>query len=146
MSTAAGWERTDARRWKRPSVGTGLRSRRRVSTRKSNFQLSYAKAQKRNGKEQGMNAKQAVAIFCFEEPGSAVGRFAADAARLLAAQGHGVYVFSRMPMNVAHENVTVRTIGESDEPDLIGRVRTFTLRSSAALNAVVPHGEELMLL
>ena len=48
-----------------------------------------------------MSAKKTAAIFCFEDPGSAVGRFAADAARLLALSGHPVHMFTRLEMNLA---------------------------------------------
>ncbi len=40
-------------------------------------------------------------------------------------------------MDVSVPNVTVHTIGEPLDPDLIGRVRTFTLRASAAFNATL---------
>ncbi|HLX60442.1 MAG TPA: glycosyltransferase family 4 protein [Planctomycetota bacterium] len=85
-----------------------------------------------------MSAKRTAIIFCFEQPASAVGRLAADAARLLAARGHPVFLFTRLPINVDAPGVTVQTIGDSDDPDLIGQVRTFTLRASTACNMAVP--------
>ncbi len=88
-----------------------------------------------------MAATQTAALFCFEDPGSAVGRFAVQAARLLAARGQRVILFTRLPIVADAECVTVQTIGDSDEMDLIGKVRAFTLRASAAFNAAVPEGE-----
>ncbi len=85
-----------------------------------------------------MSAKKTAAIFCFEDPGSAVGRFAADVARLLAARDHPVHVFTRLEMALAEPGIVVHTIGDSVDNDLIGRVRSFTLRASSVFNGDLP--------
>lgn len=85
-----------------------------------------------------MSAIKTAAIFCFEDPGSAVGRFAADAARMLASRGHPVHVFTRLAMALTEPGVIVHTIGDSSDSDLIGRVRSYTLRASAVFNGDLP--------
>ena len=85
-----------------------------------------------------MSVKKTVAIFCYEDPRSPVGRFALDTACLLAARGHLVHVFSRLAMECTEPGVATHTIGDGGEADLIGRVRSFTLRASAALNGDLP--------
>src|SRR5438132_1595476 len=93
-----------------------------------------------------MTMKKTVALVCFEHPDSAVGKFAAHAARLLSAGGHTSMLFTRLPMAGIPPDVTVHTIGESDDEDLIGRVRAFTLRASAAFGAAMMPGADIVLL
>ncbi|MEI6233731.1 MAG: glycosyltransferase family 4 protein [Planctomycetota bacterium] len=85
-----------------------------------------------------MSVKKTVAIFCYQDPGSAVGRFALESARLLAGRGHLVHVFSRLVAECTEPGVVTHVVGDGGESDLIGRVRSYTLRACAKFNADLP--------
>lgn len=85
-----------------------------------------------------MSVIKTVAIFCYEDPRSAVGRFALETSRMLASRGHLVHVFSRMAMDATEPGVVAHVVGDGGEHDLIGRVRSFTLRAAAAFNGALP--------
>lgn len=89
-----------------------------------------------------MKTSKTAAIICFEDAESAVGRFAASAARGLAADGHTVLLLSRQALNVSAENVTTHVIKSESEGDLIGDIRAFTLGVYGAFTGLVPHTQD----
>jgi glycosyltransferase involved in cell wall biosynthesis len=89
-----------------------------------------------------MSDKRTAAIFCFEEPQSPVGQFAASAARILSSRGYAVLLFSRASLDVDLPGVVSHAIGDVESDDLVGEVRAFTLRASALFNAALPAGSE----
>src|SRR3954471_5891213 len=58
-----------------------------------------------------------LALFCYEEPGSAVGHFVANLAGAVARRKVPVHVFARRPFDAA-AGVTVHAVGEGTEADL----------------------------
>lgn len=93
-----------------------------------------------------MSKKPVVAIICFEDPGSAVGRFAATAARLLAGHGNPVQLFTRHALGVDATGVTEHVLNTAAGASLIDDVRDFSVATSAALSATVPAQDEEMAL
>ena len=85
-----------------------------------------------------MSAKKTVAILCFEEPASDVGKFAAVCARLFAAGGHHVVMLVRYAMDLRGHGIFVQALNSPDEPDIIDAVRAFTLLAIPAFNAAIP--------
>ena len=70
-----------------------------------------------------------VVMFCYEDPGSLVGRFVTKTARALAQRQTQVHVFSRQPFEPNTPEVYVHAVGSCNEGDLIGRVHEFTRRA-----------------
>lgn len=70
-----------------------------------------------------------VAMFCYEEPDSAVGRFVAETARVLAKQSTQVHIFSRHSFETISPDVYVHQVGACERNDLIGQVDEFTDRA-----------------
>jgi glycosyltransferase involved in cell wall biosynthesis len=80
---------------------------------------------------EGGEQAPALALFCFEEPESAVGRFVANLAGALARRKLGVHVFTRRAFEAAPA-VSVHTVGDGPEGDLPAQVQEFTHRASNA--------------
>jgi glycosyltransferase involved in cell wall biosynthesis len=64
-----------------------------------------------------------LAIFCFEDDGSVVGRFVSQLAAALANRRLNVHLFARKGFEVA--GVSCHLVGESSENDLVDQVQTF---------------------
>ena len=91
-------------------------------------------------------ALRTIALVCFEEPSTTVGRFAAQAAQALAARGHKVHTYSRDPLGIESEAVQQHVLGSASENDLIGNVRAFTLSVSTRFQISIPQDENAVLL
>jgi glycosyltransferase involved in cell wall biosynthesis len=68
-----------------------------------------------------------LALFCFENAGSAVGQFVSQMAVALAKRPLNVHLFTRNAFGLA--GVTVHQVGESDESDLVDQVQEFGRRA-----------------
>jgi glycosyltransferase involved in cell wall biosynthesis len=73
----------------------------------------------------------ALALFCYEDPGSAVGRFVANVAGALARRKVPVHVFARGAFEAA-PGVSVHAVGDGPEADLPAQVQEFTHRATNA--------------
>lgn len=74
----------------------------------------------------------ALAVFCYEDPASVVGRFAIHMATALAARDTAVHVFSRKDFEHDAPGVTVHALGELAEAELLEQVQEFTRRACNA--------------
>jgi glycosyltransferase involved in cell wall biosynthesis len=81
-----------------------------------------------------------LAMFCFEEPASSVGRFVYRLAAALAARDTNVHVFCRkaFPQDAG---VTVHVLGELVEGELLDQVQEFTRRACNAFLREFPNGQ-----
>jgi len=73
-----------------------------------------------------------LAVFCYEDPASAVGRFVIRMAVALAARETVVHVFCRQGFEWEAPGVTVHILGELVEGDLLEQVQEFTHRACNA--------------
>ncbi|MBN2475186.1 MAG: glycosyltransferase family 4 protein [Pirellulales bacterium] len=76
--------------------------------------------------------KRVLAMFCFEGPDTAVGRFVRKTARELAALRIPVHIFSRQSFEMESPGVQLHPVGACTEPDLLGQVNEFTRRACNA--------------
>ena len=74
-------------------------------------------------------AKPVLAVFCYEEPTSAVGQFLVKAAAALARRDTSVHVFTRLGIEVNCAGAVIHEVGEPDDGDLFERVQEFTHRA-----------------
>ncbi len=81
------------------------------------------------GGESPRRQQRVVAMFCYEEPQSAVGRFVTKTALALAERQTQVHIFSRHRFEPNAAEVQVDAVGSGTEKDLIGRVHEFTRRA-----------------
>jgi glycosyltransferase involved in cell wall biosynthesis len=81
-----------------------------------------------------------LALFCYEEPASSVGRFVYRLAAALAARDTNVHVFCRkaFPQDAG---VTVHVLGELPEGELLDQVQEFTRRACNAFLREFPNGQ-----
>ncbi len=80
-------------------------------------------------KEPPREERRVVAMFCFEPPDTAVGRFVSKTAHALARRQVQVHLFCSLPFAANHPDVHVHPVGTCDEGDLIGKVHEFTRRA-----------------
>ena len=73
--------------------------------------------------------QHSLAVFCYEEPDSTVGRFVTKAARALAKRRVPVHIFSRQAFASDEPTVHVHAVGTCGEGDLIEQVNEFTRRA-----------------
>jgi glycosyltransferase involved in cell wall biosynthesis len=82
----------------------------------------------------------ALAVFCYEGPGSFVGQYVSWAAGLVAAQGIPVHVFGRWPFAEGVPGVYNHTVGDCAANDMLGSVHEFTRRNCDAFDHAFPLG------
>jgi glycosyltransferase involved in cell wall biosynthesis len=73
-----------------------------------------------------------LAMFCFEDAASGVGRFAARTAAALAGRGRCVHVFARQAFVQEAPGVVVHVLGDAVAGDLLEQVQEFTHRACNA--------------
>jgi glycosyltransferase involved in cell wall biosynthesis len=74
------------------------------------------------------DGRPVVAMFCYEGPEGAVGRFVYGLAGALARRGHAVHLFTRDEFD-PDGDVFVHGTGDCDEGDIIDQVQEFTRRA-----------------
>jgi glycosyltransferase involved in cell wall biosynthesis len=82
----------------------------------------------------------ALAVFCYEDPDSFVGRYVSWVAGLVAARGTPVHVFGRRPFAEGAPGVHNHAVGDCVCDDLLGSVREFTRRNCDAFRRAFPLG------
>jgi glycosyltransferase involved in cell wall biosynthesis len=82
--------------------------------------------------EAPVHAGPALAVFCYEDPTSVVGRFVIRLAAALAARKANVHVFCRKEFDREAPGVTVHALGELTEGELLAQVQEFTRRACNA--------------
>ena len=76
--------------------------------------------------EQHRDERHTLAMFCFEEPDSAVGRFVTKAAHALAKRRVSVHIFSRRAFKPERPEIRVHPVGVGSQGSLIEQVNEFT--------------------
>ncbi len=76
--------------------------------------------------------QRVVAMFCYEEPDSADGRFVSKTCLALAQRNIHFKIFYRKTFDVSSPRVFMHPVGVDNDGDLIGRVHEFTRRASNA--------------
>src|SRR5438874_3328180 len=72
------------------------------------------------------DGRPVLALFCYEDAGSAVGKFAASLAAALARRRVAVHVFSRRDFQLDAAGVSVHAVGEGGAGGLLDQVQDFT--------------------
>jgi glycogen(starch) synthase len=73
-----------------------------------------------------------LAVFCYEDPDSVVGRFVTNASSALARRGVAVHLFARQDFDRVTANVVTHVLGETEKGELCARVEEFTGRACNA--------------
>ena len=73
-----------------------------------------------------------LAIVCYEDPASVVGRYVANLAAALAQRPIAIHVFARRDFDLEAAGVTTHPLGNGDSPDLAASVQEFAQRASDA--------------
>lgn len=84
-------------------------------------------------------ARQAVALFCYEAPGGAVGQFLTRVADGLAGRGLDLHLFSRRGFEISAPGAFIHVLGESTG-DLLEQVQEFNHRACNAFLRHFPNG------
>jgi glycosyltransferase involved in cell wall biosynthesis len=84
------------------------------------------------GMEPARDGQPVLAVFCYEDPGSAVGGFVGRLAGALARRQVAVHVFSRRDFDLEATGVSCHVLGECPGEDLLGQVQEFTRRACNA--------------
>jgi glycosyltransferase involved in cell wall biosynthesis len=80
-----------------------------------------------------------LAIFCYEDPTSSVGRHVAGLATSLARRNLGIHIFARRDFELEKVGVSTHPLGDCDGDDVIRRVHEFGSRACNAFLKVF-HG------
>lgn len=75
-----------------------------------------------------LGEQHVLAMFCYEDPDSVVGRFVRKTAGAIAKQQTPVHVFSRQPFKLDSPDACVHPVGACNAGDLLGQVHEFTRR------------------
>jgi glycosyltransferase involved in cell wall biosynthesis len=78
------------------------------------------------------DAVPVLALFCFEDPASVIGRWVARLANALARRQVAVHIFSRMGLELDATGVSIHVVGECPGDDLHSQVQEFTNRACNA--------------
>jgi glycogen(starch) synthase len=84
-----------------------------------------------NGEAVGHDGRPVLAVFCYEAPDSALGRYVTRLTSALARRQTAVHLFARHDFPAAAVNVAVHAVGES-EGDLLAQVQEFKHRACNA--------------
>jgi glycosyltransferase involved in cell wall biosynthesis len=95
-----------------------------------------------NGTGTYAKARRTLAVFCYEEPDSALGRHVAQTAAALARRQTTVHLFTRHPAEALTPGVTVHAVGDGPGDDLVGQVQEFGRRACNAFLQQFPAGSE----
>jgi glycosyltransferase involved in cell wall biosynthesis len=95
-----------------------------------------------NGQASKGKARRALAVFCYEELGSILGRSVSQTARALARRQTTVHLFVRQPLEEQAPGVTVHAVGECPGDDLVAQVQEFGRRACNAFLQEFPAGSE----
>jgi glycosyltransferase involved in cell wall biosynthesis len=85
--------------------------------------------------------RPALAMFCYEEPGSVIGRAVGKTAAALGQRQTPVHLFARQPFELDAPGVTVHAVGTCADGDLLDRVQEFTHRACNAFLQQFPNGK-----
>jgi glycosyltransferase involved in cell wall biosynthesis len=85
-----------------------------------------------NGYVPHHDARPTLAVFCYEEPDSAVGRCLAKTVTALARRQLPIHLFARHAFDLEAADVQVHTVGDGDGEDLPAQVEEFTKRACNA--------------
>src|SRR5262249_5821452 len=85
-----------------------------------------------NGNGVYHDVRPALALFCYEDPGSFIGQYASQLVRALARRHTPVHLFARHAFEVEAPGVTVHAVGTCDDGDLLGQVHEFARRACNA--------------
>jgi glycosyltransferase involved in cell wall biosynthesis len=93
-----------------------------------------------NGNETPADDRPALAVFCFEDPESVVGRFMAHVSRALARRQVAVHAFVRRGFAAEGTGLHLHELGACGEGDLLAQVQEFTHRACNAFLGLFPAG------
>jgi glycosyltransferase involved in cell wall biosynthesis len=86
-----------------------------------------------NGEESHPDERPVLAMFCYEDPSSAVGQYVGHLASALARRSVAVHLFSRTDFDLNTPEVTRHVLGEGEgEGELLDQVQEFTSRACNA--------------
>jgi glycosyltransferase involved in cell wall biosynthesis len=83
-----------------------------------------------------------LAVLCYEEPASPIGRFLSQLTRALADRQTPVHIFSRTPFEFFHPGIYVHALGDCPGDTLIDCVHEFTRRACNAFQRQFPAGTD----
>jgi glycosyltransferase involved in cell wall biosynthesis len=81
-----------------------------------------------------------LAVFCYEDPGSAIGRFVGELIASLARRGVTVHLFARTPFEQDATGIAEHVLGGLDGDDLLAQVQEFTHHACNAFLQHFPNG------
>jgi glycosyltransferase involved in cell wall biosynthesis len=78
------------------------------------------------------DSRNILAMFCFEDPSSVIGRFVSAVAAAVANRHVPVHIFSRSPFEATVPGIRSHAVGDCPGLDLLGEVHEFTRRAANA--------------
>ena len=78
-----------------------------------------------NGEAAPRDTRPVLALFCYQEPASSLGRFALKVAAALAARGTPVHLFTPHAFPLNAPDVTVHALGAAVDGELLDQVQEF---------------------
>jgi glycosyltransferase involved in cell wall biosynthesis len=91
-------------------------------------------------RDEAENTRPVLAVFCYEDPDSVVGRFVTRLATALAKRQAAVHVFSRRDFDLDAAGVGCEALGDCDGEDLVDCVKEFAGRACTAFLKLFPVG------
>jgi glycosyltransferase involved in cell wall biosynthesis len=99
-----------------------------------------------NGTAHHADDAQALAAFCFEPPGSDLGRYVTQVLAALGKRHIPVHLFVREPMATDVADMVVHAVGSSPAGNLLAQVQEFTRRAGNAFLQRFPNGADVTLM
>jgi glycosyltransferase involved in cell wall biosynthesis len=95
-----------------------------------------------NGNGHPARPQHALALLCYEDPASEIGRYVGKLAAALAERHIPLHLFSPMAFGLSAPGVHVHALGEPTEGGLLDRVQEFSRRASNAFFRQFPTGAD----
>jgi glycosyltransferase involved in cell wall biosynthesis len=95
-----------------------------------------------NANGQHARPQHALALFCYEDPASEIGRYVGQLAAALAARHIPLHLFVPRAFDLNAPEIHAHALGESAEGGLLDRVQEFTRRASNAFFRQFPAGTD----
>ena len=86
------------------------------------------------------SSRKVLAIFCYDDPASLIGQYAANLAGCLARKGVSVHVFARKVFPPAATEMCVHDLGDCAGGDLVASVQNFAARAREAFSQTFATG------
>jgi glycosyltransferase involved in cell wall biosynthesis len=102
--------------------------------------MSYHLPSDLDGHEAPTDSRPVLAVFCYENPDSLVGRFVAQTAAALAKRQIVVHIFARRDFELDSAGLYCNPLGDCEGDDVIAQVQEFANRACNAFLKTFPAG------